>query len=129
MAKEKKQTYDELRHTLDSDMLKASTLPTRPERQGFVNRAFLDIHRAYKRKDINHAEYLKLVNRLAEFKQGEYNDYIDTLTGAAHVGLLELAIQGELSVMTPEASRQRRDVITDLTGVHPIKPETEKEKD
>lgn len=122
----KKPTYEELRHKLDSDLLKASSLPTKPEQQGFVNRTFMVLHKAYKEeKQINHSEYVKLINRLAVFKNGAYNDYIDTLAGAAQLGMLEVAIQGELSELTPEASRQRSQIVTDLTGVQPVKPEEE----
>lgn len=121
----KKPTYEDLRHKLDSDMLKASSLKTKPEQQGFVNRAFTDIHKASKEKIINHGEYVKLINRLAAYQQGTYNDYIDLLAGAAQLGMLEVAIQGELPQLTPEAARERRQTITDLTGVEPIKPDTE----
>lgn len=123
MSKEKKPTYEELRHKLDSDMLKAGSLKTKPERQGFVNRTFTSLHKAYSEKHINHAEYVKLINRLAVYKSGEFNDYIDLLAGAAQMGMLEVAIQGEHSEFTPEASRERRDMVTDLTGVEPIEPE------
>jgi hypothetical protein len=121
----KKPTYEELRHKLDSDMLKASNLPTKPERQGFINRTFTAIHKAYQEKQVDHAHYVKLINRLAVYRQGEYNDYIDTLAGAAQMGMLEIAIQGELSELSPDASRERSQVVTDLTGVQPVKPEEE----
>lgn len=119
-------SYEALRHELDTKMLQATTLPTKPERQGFVNRAFTDIHKAYKEKRVNHAEYIKLINRLAAFRQGEYNDYIDILAGAAQMGMLELAIQGEIAQLSPEQARERRQAITDMTGVQPIKPESDK---
>ncbi|HEY7417682.1 MAG TPA: hypothetical protein VH593_21045, partial [Ktedonobacteraceae bacterium] len=77
----KQSQYDTLRHQLDSDMLRESNLPTEPERRGFVNRAFTGLHKAYQQKHVTHAEYIKLVNRLAAYKQGEYNDYIDVLMG------------------------------------------------
>jgi hypothetical protein len=76
MSKEKQPAYEKLRHELDTSMIQASTLPTEPEQQGFVNRMFISIHKAYQEKRVNHAEYIKLINRLAAFKQGEYNDYI-----------------------------------------------------
>lgn len=119
----KKPTYDDLRHDLDTKMLQASNLPTKPERQGFVNRMFVDIHRAYKEKQVNHAEYIKLVNRIAAYRQGEYNDYLDMLAGAAQLGMLELAIQGEVPELSPEAARERSQIITDITGAQPAQPE------
>src|SRR5438105_13886650 len=100
--------YETIRHELDTKMLSASNLPTAPERQGFINRTFTSIYKAYQDKQVNHKDYVKLINRLAAYRQGEYNDYIDTLAGAAQLGMLEMAIQGELSELTPEASRQRR---------------------
>lgn len=119
-----KNGYDELRHKLDTEMLQAANLPTEPQRRGFVNRSFLDIHRAYQAKRfINQAEYVRLINRLAAYRQGEYNDYIDVLAGSAHLGMLEMAIQGELSELSPEQARQCRDIITGLTGVEPSQPE------
>lgn len=122
MAK-KKPTYEELKHDLDSKMLQAAGLRTKPEQQGFINRTFTHINKLYNEKQISHGDYVKLINRLGAYRQGEYNDYIDTLAGAAQLGMLEVAIQGELSQMTPEAARQRRDAVTDLTGVQPVKPE------
>jgi hypothetical protein len=124
----KQSSYEAIRHKLDSDMLSASNLPTKPEQQGFINRTFISIHKAYQEKRVNHGDYVKLINRLAAYRQGEYNDYIDTLAGAAQLGMLELAIQGELSELTPEASRQRRDAVTGLTGMEPIKPDRDKEQ-
>lgn len=118
-------TYEELRHKLDSDMLKASNLPTKPERQGFINRTFTAIHKAYQEKQVDHTHYVKLINRLAVYRQGEYNDYIDTLAGAAQMGMLEIAIQGELSELSPDASKERSQAVTDLTGVQPVKPDEE----
>lgn len=121
MAK-KQPPYEALRHKLDSDMLQAAGLKTDIERRGFVNRTFTGIHKAFTEKQVNQAEYIKLINRLAAYAGGAFNDYIDTLVGAAKLGMLELAIQGELSQMTPEASRQRSQAITDITGVQPIEP-------
>ncbi len=124
----KQSSYDQLRHKLDSDMLEASSLPTQPERQGFVNRTFTAIHKAYKEKQVNRAEYIKLINRLAAYAGGSFNDYIDALAGAAQMGMLELAIQGEVPAFTPEQAHQRRGAVTELTGVQPIEPDTN-EKD
>jgi hypothetical protein len=119
----KKPTYEELRHKLDSDMLQASNLPTKPQRQGFINRTFIALNKAYQDKQVNHADYVKLINRLGAYKAGEFNDYIDVLAGAAQLGMLDIAIQGELSELSPDAARQRSQAITDLTGVDPVKPE------
>lgn len=119
----KQQPYEDMRHKLDSDMLQSSSLKVEPERRGFINRTFTSIHNAYREKRINHSEYVKLINRLAAFKQGEYNDYIDMLAGAASMGMLELVIQGEVSQLEPDAARKRSQAITDITGVKPIEPE------
>lgn len=124
----KQSAYDELRHKLDSDMLAASNLKTKPEQQGFVNRTFTSLHKARQEKKVSQPDYVKLINRLASYAGGAYNDYIDTLAGAAQMGMLELVIQGEMSQFTPEQSRQRRDSVTRITGMQPHKPETEEEK-
>ena len=123
MANQKKPGYDELRHKLDSEMLSASNLQTKPEQQGFFQRTFEGIHKASQSKQINHGEYIKLINRLAAYKNGAFNDYLDILAGAAQMGMLETVIQGEISQLEPDAARKRRDAITDLTGVKPIEPE------
>jgi hypothetical protein len=115
----KKPTYEELRHKLDSDMLQASSLPTKPQRQGFVNRTFIALNKSYQDKQVNHSDYVKLINRLAAYKAGEFNDYIDILAGAAQLNMLELAIQGELSELSPDAAAKRSQSITDLTGMKP----------
>lgn len=114
--------YEELRHDLDSKMLQASGLRTEPERQGFVNRMFLSIHQAHQGKQVNHDEYVKLINRLAAYQGGKFNDYLDILAGAAQLGMLEMAIQGEVSELTPEAARERSQTITGMTGAAPVKP-------
>lgn len=120
----KQSAYEQLRHQLDSEMLlKAASLKTRIEEQGFINRTFTVLHKAYQEKRITRAEYVKLVNRLAAYAGGAFNDYLDILAGAAQMGMLELAIQGERSELSPEAARDRRESITDLTGVQPIEPE------
>jgi hypothetical protein len=124
----KQNPYEQLRHKLDSDMLAASSLKTKPERQGFVNRTFTSLHKARQQKQVSQGDYVKLINRLAAYAGGEFNDYIDTLAGAAQLGMLELAIQGEFSQFTPEASRQRRDDVTNITGMQPHKPAQEEEK-
>jgi hypothetical protein len=125
----KKPTYEELKHDLDSKMLQASGLKTKPEQQGFINRTFVAIHKQYKEKSMSHGDYVKLINRLGSYRQGEYNDYIDTLAGAAQMNMLEVVIQGEISQFSPEAACQRRDAITDLTGVEPIQPDQEEGKE
>ena len=118
-----KPTYEKLKHTLDSDMLSASILPTRIQQQGFVNQVFTSLYKLYEQKEITHTDYVKLINRLGAYKQGAFNDYIDTLAGAASMGMLALVIQGEISQFTPEAAAERRDAVTDLTGVQPIDPD------
>lgn len=118
----KKPTYDELRHELDTDMLNASSL-TGKEEQAFVAESFVALYKAYTDKHVDHDQYVKLINRLAVYKFGKFNDYLDTLAGAAHLGMLDIAVRGTIPHLSPEASRKRRDTITDLTGVQPIEPE------
>lgn len=118
-----KHDYDKVRHQLDDNMLEASSLRTNAEQQGFVNRTFMYFHTLYDEKQITHADYVKLINRLGAYQGGAFNDYLDTLAGATSMGMLNLAIQGEIPQLTPEASRERRDVITGMTGVQPIDPE------
>ena len=117
--------YDQLKRELDTKIMGAANLATKPERQGFINRSFIDIHAAYKAKHVTHADYVKLINRLASYKQGEFNDYIDILAGAAQMKMLELAIQGEIPQLTPDAARERSQAVTDLTGVQPVEPDEE----
>jgi hypothetical protein len=116
----KKPTYEDLRHELDTNILQSSNLATKIEQQGFINRSFVHIHKVYKEKQVNHADYVKLINRLASYKGGAFNDYIDLLAGAAQMNTLDLVIQGEIPQLTPEASRERSHTITDLTGVQPV---------
>lgn len=118
----KKPNYEELRHDLDTKMLQACNLPA-DQQKGFVNRMFTSIYKAYQEKHVGHADYVKLINRLAAYQQGKFNDYIDILSGAAMMGMLDLALEGDAPQLSPEAARQRRQEITDLTGVVPIKPE------
>ncbi len=115
--------YDGIRHDLDTKMIRASTLTNEVERRGFVNQAFTNIHKAYQQKQISKEEYVRLINRLAAYRQGEFNDYMDMLTGAATLGLLDVVIQGELSELSPEQARSRSQHVSDLTGISPIQPE------
>lgn len=118
----KKPTYEELRHDLDTKMLQASSLPT-DQQKGFINRTFTGIYKAYQEKHVNHADYLKLINRLAAYQQGKFNDYMDILAGAAMMGMLDIVMEADAPQLSPEAARQRRQEVTDLTGVEPIEPE------
>lgn len=121
-----KSLYDELRHELDTKMLNASALSNATMQRDFVAQTFAHIHKQYTEKHIHHAEYLKLINRLAAFKPEEYNDYIDMLAGAAAVNMLDFAIEQSkrgVADLSPEQARQRRDVVTDMTGIQPVQPE------
>ena len=113
--------YEDLRHTLDSELLQASRLETSQEKQDFVTRTFIRIHQEYQAKQVDHTTYTKLINRLAAYAGGTYNDYLDMLVGAALVGMLDimLAQQGNLA----EEARKRGKIVTDLTGVQPVRPE------
>jgi hypothetical protein len=122
-GKKQHSSFDELRHKLETEMLNASSLKTQIEQQGFINRQFMSLHKARQEKRITQPEFVKLINRLAAYQQGRFNDYIDLLAGAAQMGTLEMVIQGEISQFTPEAARQRRDAVTDLAGMQPAEPE------
>ncbi len=113
--------YEERRHALDTEMLRASGLATEKERQDFVTTAFLGIQRDYEAKRLDHAVYTKLVNRLAAYAGGAYNDYLDMLAGAATMGMLDVVLgqQGNLA----EQARAHREIVTGLTGVQPVQPE------
>jgi hypothetical protein len=124
----KQSSYDQLVHQLNTDLLAASNLKTKPEQQGFVNRTFTSLHKARQEKRVSQPEYVKLLNRLAAYAGGAYNDYIDMLAGAAQLGMLELAIQGEMSQFSPEQARKQRDIVTGMTGMQPHKPETGTDK-
>ena len=121
----KQPAYDAIRHSLETDMLAAASLKDARAQQGFINRTFTSLHTAYQEQRISQAEYVKLINRLAAYAGGAFNDYIDLLAGAASMGMLAFAIQGEVSQLTPEAARARSQSITDLTGMHPIEPDKE----
>jgi hypothetical protein len=129
MAGPKKPTFGELRRQLESEMLRASGLKTEIERRGFVNRTFTSLYKASQEKQVTHDEYIQLINKLAAFRQGEYSDYLDTLAGAAQMGLLEMVIQGEMAQFSPEQARQRRQEVTDLTGMEPHQPDSENQED
>jgi hypothetical protein len=123
MSQDHQPSYEDRRHELDTKMLKASGLASEQERRDFVTQAFTDIHKQYQDSQINLANYIKLIKRLAAFRQGEYNDYLDTLAGAALMGMLDLIV--EQSKEVAEQSRQRSAIITVLTGIQPIQPDTE----
>jgi hypothetical protein len=110
---------------LDTDLLRASDLKQKTERRNFFTQTFSNIDKIYRSKEINHDEYVRLLNRLASFGGGEYNDYLDMLVGAATMGLLDVVIQEEISAFSPEAAQQRSKTITNITGIEPIKPEEE----
>lgn len=122
MAK-KQPNYEQLRHELDSKLLQAHSLTSVEEQRKFVDQTFAGFHKARQGKQISQQEYVRLINRLAAYKGGAYNDYIDTLAGAAQMGMLDLAMQGGLSALSPEESRKRRDTVTGLTGIEPVEPE------
>lgn len=121
----KQPNYEIIVHELQTKLLQASTQTNQEVQQSFVAYTFKWIHDHYTQKHVNHKQYLALIDRLATFKDGRYNDYLDTLAGAAALGMLDAAIQGGamgISQFTAEASRQRRDAVTDLTGTAPKDP-------
>jgi hypothetical protein len=113
--------YEDLRHALDTEILQAESLANEQKRQDFVTRTFTRLYRDYQAKRFDHATYVKLVNRLATYWGGAYNDYLDLLAGAATMGMLDiiLAQKGNLA----EQARARSQTVTDLTGVQPVQPE------
>ncbi len=120
-------TYDELRHDLDTKLIQGSTLHPALA-QSFVAEAFTALHTAYQAKHISYEQYIKLINRLAAYKSGRYNDYLDMLTGAATMDMLDIVIDaGKQGIpgLTPEDTRNNRDRVTKLTGVEPVEPEQE----
>lgn len=123
----KKPDYQSLRHQLDTNLLQNSNLADANEQQQFVIANFKSIDKHYQSKHVNHDEYLKLVNRLASYKSGYFNDFLDSLVGAAHLGLLDIVIERSKhgGPSSPEATRQRSQLITDQTGIQPAQPENE----
>ncbi len=121
---DKKPTYEDIRHDLDTNILRASSIESEQEKQAFVNQMFVGIHQHYKERHVYLDDYLKLVNRLAAYKQGAYNDYLDTLVGAARLGVLDLALSGAINV-SPEMARRRSKLVDELTGTQPSQPDEE----
>ena len=122
----KQPSYEYRCHTLDTKMLQASSLPTEQEQQAFVTQTFVDIHKLYQEKHISHADYIRLVNRLAAYKQGAFNDYLDTLVGAAQMNMLDTVVEQSKQQDVAAQSRMRRDAVTGLTGVQPIMHDTDR---
>src|SRR6266567_3038070 len=107
--------YEERRHALDTEMLRASSLATEQEKQDFVTITFTRIQRDYEAKRIDQSIYTKLINRLAAFAGGAYNDYLDVLTGAAMVGMLDVILEQGKKANLAEQARSRSQAVTDLT--------------
>jgi hypothetical protein len=59
MMAEKKPTYEELKHRLDTAMLKASSLTAETDQQAFITQTFVGIHDRLTAKQVNHEQYLK----------------------------------------------------------------------
>jgi hypothetical protein len=120
--------YDSIKHELDTKLIQASNLASNGQQLDFVNATFKWCYQHYEDKHINHEQYVKLINSLARYKQGSFNDYLDMLAGAALVGCLDLAIQGSKqdgSIFTPERARQQQEQVNRITGMKPITPEQE----
>ncbi len=107
-------------------MLQANALKTEIEQRGFINQHFMLLHKAREAKRIDQGEYVKLIDRLAAYQRGKFNDYLDMLAGAATLGMLEVIIQGEVPQFEPEQARKRSQAITDMTGVKPAQPDENK---
>ncbi len=115
-----------LRQQLDAALLSAASLKTEIEQRGFINQQFMLLHKAREAKRIDQNEYVKLIDRLAAYQRGKFNDYLDMLAGAATLGMLEVVIQGEVPQFEPKQARQRSQAITDMTGVKPSQPDENK---
>lgn len=117
-------SYEKLKHELDTKMLRASGITDEQEQQRFVGQAFKDLYTHYKQHDINHIAYVRLMNRLALYQRGKFNDYVDVLAGSAQLGILDEALQhSAIDELGAEAARKRSQAVTDITGVGPIQPE------
>lgn len=125
MTDQKQPTYAEMRHQLDTKMIEAEKLEGETQRQGFVVSAFTGIHHQFEKKVISHGDYIKLVNKLAVYKNGQYNDYIDMLAGAAQMGMLEMAVKQVHPIFSPEAAKDRSQAVTDMFGIQPVQPDRE----
>lgn len=116
--------YEQINRDLQNKMLAASSLKTEMEKQSFVAQTFVAIHDHYKAKHVTLEEYVKLINKLGtSYAGGSFNDYVDTLAGAAQLNMLDTIIAQSQRGNVAQESRQRRDAVTGLTGVEPIKPE------
>lgn len=121
-----KKPYEELRHSLDNILLKSDSIGNQTAQQDFVTQAFVEIHQLYKAKDISYDAYIKLVNRLASYKQGKFNDYLDMLIGSAQFGMLDSALKHSLSASANAEAQKRGTLITNIFGIQPSKPDTSK---
>jgi hypothetical protein len=123
MMAEKKPTYEELKHRLDTAMLKASSLTAETDQQAFITQTFVGIHDRLTAKQVNHEQYLKLINRLAAYKAGAYNDYIDTLAGAAAMNMLAMVVEMSKDEPIAADSVARSQAVTNLICMEPVKPD------
>jgi predicted glycosyl hydrolase (DUF1957 family) len=113
--------YDSIFHQLKESMLKANNYESARQQQEFIEEKFKWINEFYEKRQINLQEYRILLDRLAAYKSGIFNDYIDILTGAASMGMLELALhRGDL--FGPDVARKRSKTITRMTDTPPQKP-------
>lgn len=116
-------SYDDIRRKLSERMQNASSLVGEAERRQFITQEFVDIRKLYTQHEISHPEYIMLVDRLAAYQSGKYNDYLDMLVGAATMGMLDVVVRQSKTQDVAAQSRQRRQEVTDLTGVQPIQPD------
>jgi hypothetical protein len=119
--------YEQSEHELETAMLKASSLPTEEAHKRFVTETFVLLNQSYQLHQMNKTAYLRLVNRLAAFDGGRYNDYLDLLVGSATMGMLnDTLAQGKNADLAALACT-RREEVTRITGMSPITPEQEEE--
>jgi hypothetical protein len=115
--------YEQWEHNLQTEMLRASTLPTAETKKQFITATFIRLNLAYEEKAMNKTSYLRLVNRLAAFDGGTYNDYLDLLVGSASMGMLDTLLEEGTQRDLAKLARSRSGDVTRLTGMSPITPE------
>ncbi len=120
-----KPSYDDIKHKLDSKMIEASSLEGQ-QAQNFVTSTFQWVRSLLDSKQISHKEYVRLINHLANYKNGSFNDYIDLLAGAAQLGQLNVLAAKSQFYNAAEQARRNSQQVTKLTGMEPYNPQEEK---
>ena len=117
-------SYESLVHTLATKMLQAASLQEEVQQTAFVRDTFVWIVEQKNKGQLSHKEYLRLVEKLAGYKDRAYDDYLDLLVGAAGMQLLEIYLANEGENPAGHA-RQRSGLVDTLTGGNRVPPEEE----